>query len=386
MCSNSPFLVQAHPDISPRHGFSESHSENLLRDAVLMAAAFTGAAVALVLYDESGVWYRDGAGLTGEQIADLERAFGQPDHHEPGPSPIQPQDGQVIESLPLMNDCNQSIGTLCLMSLSPFALSEAQRGGLVLLAGHIETIVAMDHQRIESRSMPRPPSAASFVPGLVHELGSFIFGISASLDAFEARFAGLEEVGKYGENIRRSLDRMSAFNVELKDYGYPQPLCWARLELAPLLLGVIEEVRPHATKNNVELRLQIEGVLPAIHADEQGLRKTFTRLLDLILQQEDSGETVTLKAAAIQNGSRTVIAGQVDFSSAKFKQVDLTRLFEPFYFRVSGLGRLTLPGARRVFESHGGTLTAGTGPGGGMRISFILPSDTPNLTHPLKHS
>lgn len=386
MSSNSSFLIHTHPDVSPRRGFSESHSENLLRHVVLTAAAFTGAAAALILYDESGVRYRDGAGLTVEQIAELERALSQSGGQDSVQNPVLSQPDQVIESLPLTDECNRSIGTLCLVAPSPFVLSESHRAGLRCLADHIETIVMMNQQRIESRSLPRPPSAASFVPGLVHELGSFIFGISASLDALEARFAGIEEVTKYGGNIRRSLDRMSAFNTELRDYGYPQPLCWNSLELTPLLLKVTEDLKPQAAKGNVDLQLQIDGSLPAIYADEQGLQNTFTRLLDLILHQEDSGGTVTLKAAAIQQGIRTVIAGHLDCSSGKFKQVDLTRLFEPFYFRVSGQGRLTLPGARRVFESHGGTLTAGTGPGGGLRISFTLPSGSANSMHSLERS
>jgi hypothetical protein len=86
---------------------------------------------------------------------------------------------------------------------------------------------------------------------------------------------------------------------------------------------------------------------------------------------------VALNVAPSRQGNRVVICGHLYFSSMKFKDVDPARLFEPFYFRVSGLGRLTLPGARRVFESHGGTLTAGPGPNGGMRISFMLPSELP---------
>jgi signal transduction histidine kinase len=54
--------------------------------------------------------------------------------------------------------------------------------------------------------------------------------------------------------------------------------------------------------------------------------------------------------------------------------VDLSRLFEPFYYRASGFGRLALPVARRVLEHHGGSLTAVPGPGGGVRLAFTLPA------------
>lgn len=373
--------MQNTPTISPRHGFTESHAENMLRDSVLLGAALTGALTVLILSDETGVWYRDSSALTGEQLLGLELALSQGTTVESCPDPLQPYGLQILEKLPLVDDCHRPIGSFCVLSDVPRSFSGSQREGLRLLAEHIQTIVMMDQRKVESRTAPRPPSAASFVPGLVHELGSFIFGISANLDAFEARFSNLDEVNKYGANIRKSLDRMNDFIVELREYGYPQRLSWSVFELEPLLRAAIVEHRAMAAKQDVDLQLRVEGILPAIHADEEGLRTAFTRVLGLVLQQQEPGNRVLLKVSASHQGTRAVVQGYLGFSSVKFKDVDLARLFEPFYFRVSGLGRLTLPGARRVFESHGGTLTACSGPDGDMRISFMLPAE---VTEPLR--
>ena len=249
------------------------------------------------------------------------------------------------------------------------------------LADHIQTIVTNDRQKLESRNAPRAPLATSFVPGLVHELGSFIFGISANLDAFEARFAELDEVTKYSANIRRSLDRMSAFKTELKEYGDPHRLSWETHDLEPLLQAALEHLAPSAEGRGIRLQLTLDGPLSPMNADGQNLLGAFINVIDLVLRQEAPGSVVVIRASMNRQGDRDMICGFVDCPSLKFKDVDPSRLFEPFYFRVSGLGRLTLPGARRVFESHGGTLTAGPGPEGGMRISFMLPSI---LTYPLR--
>ena len=381
MRSNGPTPTQAHTEISPRHGFTESHSENMLRDSVLIAAALTGLLAALVLEGDTGIWYRDSSGLTSEQFADLEPALSKASGPDSGGRLFQEHGLQVVEAIPLLDHCSREIGILCVLSGAPLALSESQHEGLNLLAQHIQTIVTMDQQKIETRITPRPPTAASFVPGLVHELGSFIFGISANLDAFEARFADLEEVTKYGAHIRKSLDRMSDFIVELREYGYPQRLSWSVLELEPLLREALEHNLPLAEKHGIDLKLQIEEVLPSISADRQGLQSALTRVIDLVIQQEEAGGQVLLSVALGHQGNRTLIHGHMDFSSTKFKNVDPARLFEPFYFRVSGLGRLTLPVARRVFEAHGGTLSAGPGPEGRMRINFMLPTE---LTYPLR--
>jgi len=366
---------QARADISPRHGFTESHTENLLRDSVLIAAALADGPIALIMQDESGTWYRDSSGLTTEQVASLEPALSRGSGLDAEGLLRGAHGLQLAEVLPLMDDCRRPIGTLCVLSQAPASLSGGQREALRLLAEHIQTIVTMDRRRSESRSTLRAPAAASFVPGLVHELGSFIFGISASLDALEARYTGLEDVGRFAANIRKGLDRMGAFMVELRDYGYPQRLSWTVLDLEPLLREAVERNQPLAAKQGIDLQFHSEGDLPRIQADGQGLQAAFIRLLDLVLQQEAPGGRVALNLAAVKPGNRGVIAGSLDFPGAKMQNVDMARIFEPFYFRVSGLGRLTLPGARRIFESHGGSLTAGPLPEGGMRISFMLPSE-----------
>jgi nitrogen fixation/metabolism regulation signal transduction histidine kinase len=100
----------------------------------------------------------------------------------------------------------------------------------------------------------------------------------------------------------------------------------------------------------------------------------FSRLVRLALGQQARGGRGTVRAGAgIQEG-RPVISGWVDSPGLELRGVDLSRLFEPFYYRASGFGRLALPVARRVLEHHGGSLTAVPGPGGGVRLAFTLPA------------
>ena len=374
MSANGSMSLQSRYNPLPRNGSSDSPSESLLRDSVLLAAALSGTAAALVLQDETGTWYREGSRLSSDQLEELQQRLDQGFDSGGGDLVLREQGLRLFESLPLVDEHQRVLGALCLLSSTSVELSTAQREGMRLLADHIETIVAIEQQRIESRHTPRPPSAASFVPGLVHELGSFLFGISANLDAFEARFAAMEEVSKYGANIRKNLDRMSAFIKELRDYGDPHQFSWSVLALEPLLQEAVRKAQPLAEANNLELCLRVEGPLPCIRGDGEGLPATFERLMELVLQNADPKACVNLHVAALPLGRRMVNIGHLDFPSKKLREVDPTRLFEPFYFRVSGLGRLTLPVARRIFESHGGSLTAGLGSGGGMRISFMLPS------------
>lgn len=353
----------------------------MLRDLLLLASTFTGATMALTLEDEAGVFYRDSSGLTNDQLAALDPARAL----EAGPETRSRMARELgfhrIEVLPLEDGDRHPLGFLWTLLPPALTLSPGQGAGLELVARQVQAILTMDQQKRELRATPRAPSAASFVPGLVHELRNFVFGISANLDAFQARFADEEELGRYGATIRKGMDRLSGFIAEMQEYADPQALTWTESALEPLLRDASEQLKPLLTRNQIELKIHGAATLPALCLDEERLRGAFIHLIGLAIQQEASGGHVDLQLATRAFGERVVICGHLDGSCLKLRDVDLARLFEPFYFRGAGLGRLALPAARRVFEAHGGSLTAGPGPEGGMRISFTLPAV---MTYPLQ--
>lgn len=226
----------------------------------------------------------------------------------------------------------------------------------------------------ELRACPRGPYGSSFVPGLVHELRNFIFGISGSLDALESRFGRTGEVAKYQTVMRASLDRLNAFLDELADYGDPGAPCRAEASLDALLREAMEPHRARARDAGTTLRLVLGGALPPVRVDGPGLSLAFSRIIALALGPGARGGQVTVFAAS---GAPALITGHVENLRLELPGVDLSRLFEPFYYRASGFGRLALPVARRVLESHGGSLGAGPGPGGGVRFTFTLPALPP---------
>lgn len=226
----------------------------------------------------------------------------------------------------------------------------------------------------EQRARPRGPSGSSFVPGLVHELRNFSFGISGGLDAFQARFGRQEETARYEQALRASLAHLNAFLDELRDYGDPGPLEWEAGDPGRVLRGAADRHRAAAGEAGVDLRLELAGPLPPVRMDAASLGPALARLVALALGREPAGGWVAVRAWAALRDGRPELAGQVAGSRLAFPGLDPARLFEPFYLRTSGLGRLALPVARRVLERHGGTLAALPGPDPGVVLAFTLPA------------
>ena len=339
-----------------------------------LGAFITGAVTVLIVQDEWGTRFREGSGVALEHLTDIEQAISLPTSQEARAHLLRKEGLHVIETMPLGDPFHPVSGVLGVLSKIPLTLSRVQREGLSLVVEHIQTIQKIDHRQGESHHSSRDPYPASFVPGLVHELGSYLFGISATLDAFEARFAEQDMATKYGTTIRMSLDRMSTFVMELREFQEPPRLSLSTQDFESLLQHAIEKLQSTAANLNIDLQLHTGGCLTAVEADEQCLHMALVNVIDLALRQEPAGNPLIVHISTNRQDNRAMVCAYLDCSNWKFKNVDPSRLFEPFYFRASGLGRLTLPGARRVFESHGGSLTAEPGPEGGLRICFTLPS------------
>ncbi len=328
---------------------------------ILLAAAFLGDSRVLVLHDEAGAWYFSGD-LTDGLRGELEAALVEGADPETQRGRLGREGFSLVEILPLREG---GPGALFVFASESHPLSNLEWEGLRQLAVQLGKVASE-----ERRSASRGPSGASFVPGVAHELRNFMFGISASLDAFEARIGCENGTEKYRANIRKSLDRLTVFVEELREYGDPRRRPWTEVALEPLLREAVEHHRAATSAQQIDLRLRVEGSLPHLRGDEAGLLLAFLSLIELALQPGHAGDHIELQASP--DPGEGCIRGFLDVPW-DLGNIDLARLFEPFYFRPAGLGRLALPVARRILETHGGNLVAALRPEGGLRISFTLP-------------
>jgi signal transduction histidine kinase len=333
-----------------------------MQDLVRIAAALGGGPAVLTLGAGAGA----GAGLTLDQwrtLAGTRTGAGWA-------SALAALGLGILAQAPVGGTGDPEGGCLWLLGRAPAAWDPARQEALELLARQVWRALEGRGEGNEQRARARGPLGSSFVPGLVHELRNFSFGISGSLDAFQARQG---DPARYGGVMRASLDRLNAFLGELADYGDPAEPAWTGRDPEALLREAVECHRDRAAASGTELRLDLEGPLPLIRADERSLGTALARLVQVALGPPGAGGRVVVRAAPAARAGGQDLEGWVEGSRRAFPGLDLARLFEPFHFRTAGLGRLALPVARRVFERHGGSLRAVPGPEGGVRMVFRLP-------------
>jgi signal transduction histidine kinase len=236
-----------------------------------------------------------------------------------------------------------------------------------------------ERQRAELEASLRRAETMSamgtLVAGVAHEVRNPLFGISSVLDAMEARFSSEHESGRYLAVLREQVDRLTRLMQELLEYGKPYAA-----ERAPASIAdVVEEVvRASASRSGgVRLERDVEPGLPPLLMDRARLSRALGNLVDNALQHSAPGGCVAIAARAASVDGRPGVEIRVSDQGPGIAAEDAQRVFEPFFTRRRGGTGLGLSIVRRTVEEHGGSVSAGTAPGGGAVVAVRLPLEGP---------
>jgi PAS domain S-box-containing protein len=230
-----------------------------------------------------------------------------------------------------------------------------------------------EHLQAELRRSETMAALGSPVGGVAHELRNPLFGISATLDAFEAKTGKRPEYQPYLEVLRGEVARLTALTRDLMDYGKPPAV-----NLAP---GSVEEVIAQAVKGCATLaersgvQVSVDGgeKLPEVPIDRERLLQVFQNLIQNAIQHSPTGHAVIVHARQAQHDGRLWIETDVKDSGPGFSSEDLPKVFEPFFSRRKGGTGLGLSIVQRIVEQHGGTVSAANRPEGGALVRVRLP-------------
>jgi signal transduction histidine kinase len=259
------------------------------------------------------------------------------------------------------------------VSASPLPSSPGEPA-VIVLAKDISAIVQLQSSL---RHNERMSAMGSLVAGVAHEVRNPLFGISSTLDAFEARFGRREEYEQYVAILREQLERMTDFMRELLEYGKPAPLELAAGVLEDVIAQAAHACGALARRSSVKIANNVKRGLPQVLMDRRRLVQVFQNLIDNAVRHSPSGATVAVEAGPLTTENETWIHCQVVDAGPGFRTDDLAQVFEPFFTRRRGGTGLGLSIVQRIVEEHGGSVTAENRPEGGAVMRVRLPAVAP---------
>jgi len=134
-------------------------------------------------------------------------------------------------------------------------------------------------------------------------------------------------------------------------------------------------VRERATKDGVQLVLELDPAAELVEGDERRIRQVIFNLLSNAVKFTPPGGRVELKSAPLDG---EVLVSVTD-TGPGIAAEDQERIFEEFQQTEAGAGQregtgLGLALSKRLVELHGGRIWVDSEPGEGSAFVFTLPS------------
>lgn len=253
---------------------------------------------------------------------------------------------------------------------APLAEADGQSMRLILLGRDITRMLELQSVARKNQVMS---AVGQLIVGVAHEVRNPIFGISATLDAFEASFAVDADARQFIEVLRGEIGRLSDLMQELLDYGRPAVMERSEAALVEIVSQAMRSCGPLAERASVTLENHVRADLPLVLADRRRLGQVYQNLIQNGVQFSQPGSSVRVEASVVEAPDGRWIASVVSDSGPGFRAVDLPKIFEPFFTRRRGGTGLGLSIVQRIVEEHGGKVQASNLPAGGAAMTVFLP-------------
>ena len=239
----------------------------------------------------------------------------------------------------------------------------------------VSVVRDIDERRSMEEKLRRSETMSAMgnlVAGVAHEVRNPLFGIAATLDAFEAELGGGEAVSEYLDTLRNDVSRLSRLMHDLLDYGRPQQFERRVQSILPVVAEAIRVCAPRAKEKRIEIREEIAGELPNVSINADRMLQVLKNVVENAVEFSKSGETVMLRVRKDDNGAAAVVCTVADRGPG-FRQDDLPHVFEPFFTRRAGGSGLGLAIVQKIVGEHGGTIAARNAKEGGGVVEIRLP-------------
>ncbi|TXL72330.1 phosphate regulon sensor histidine kinase PhoR [Vineibacter terrae] len=223
---------------------------------------------------------------------------------------------------------------------------------------------------------------ADFVANASHELRTplaSLVGFVETLrgparDDAEAQDRFLAIMAEQTGRMRRLVeDLLSLSRIEQREHESPT----GRVEVGPLLRGLVEMLEMKARPRQVTLTLDVPPDLPTVIGDRDELAMAFQNLIDNAVKYTRPGTSVRVGASRQDDGVRLIVSDQGEGIAAEH----LPRLTERFYrvdtarSRQMGGTGLGLAIVKHVLNRHRGRLTVESAVGEGSTFTVLLPDN-----------
>jgi two-component system sensor kinase FixL len=219
----------------------------------------------------------------------------------------------------------------------------------------------------------RLSAVLQMVTGLAHESRNALQRAQSCLELLELGTSDADEQHQLIDSIRRALTDLNQTYERVKAYASPITLTRSTVDLRQLCQTVFDELTESLNDCGASLTFIDGNHCCKALLDPTQMRIVLRHLIENALETSGSKTAIEVRCDEVTLRGQAAIEVRIRDHGSGFDSSLENKLFEPFITtkqRGEGLG---LAVCRRIIEAHGGEISAGNHPEGGVEVRMVLP-------------
>jgi nitrogen fixation/metabolism regulation signal transduction histidine kinase len=241
---------------------------------------------------------------------------------------------------------------------------------LVLIISDVTAHRCAEQERERSRNVV---ALAEMATVLAHEIRNPLGSLELLTGCLAADLGLSDESGRCIQHLRAGVRSLSATVNNVLCFHNPGTQQMAPLDLASVLRGSVEFIRPMAQQKEVSLIFQENLKRAEIGGDSNGLRQLILNLGCNALRHTKSSGKITVTAAIEMKVSERIAVVEFADTGSGIRAEDLPHIFEVGFTTTGQTPGLGLTICRRIVEQHGGTIKVSSEVGRGTTFRMEFP-------------
>lgn len=228
---------------------------------------------------------------------------------------------------------------------------------------------------------------ATLASGMAHEIKNPLTAIKTFSEYLPERLDDKEFLKKFARIVGSEVNRIDGLVNQLLEFAKPSPLQLKKVNINKLLKETLEFMNSRFVQQAVRLQCSFDPAAESpIDADPNKLKQVFLNIILNALEAMKTGGTLFIETGCwtldagkkstssnVQSPGSNVLTIKISDTGIGIPQMDLTKIFDPFYSTKDNGTGLGLPISHQIVKEHGGNLEIQSEPGKSTTVVLRFP-------------
>ena len=218
------------------------------------------------------------------------------------------------------------------------------------------------------RRADRLSAVGQLAASLAHEIRNPLGSIEGAIDIVE-RTSDDDRRREFLGIIKKETKRLGGLLTNLLDFARPRPPQIREAQVDTIVRTVVDLMSHNAEQRGIQLKVDVTPDLPPVECDSEQIVQVLLNVALNAIQASPAGGHISITVGRRES----LILLRVSDEGSGIADVELDKIFDPFYTTKEGGTGLGLAISYQILTQHGGGISVERNPDKGVTFTLSLP-------------